>query len=141
MCVKAEATENLVQRLSLQLEQQQQFIDNLQLKAREDAKQAELDKQAELLTSEILLAEKLSKAKESMEFTVRKYVNERSEKERKEELARLSARKVDQAKEEQAIITSRKLLEEKLAKLDQVDEEKENMKRQLKALLEDKAAK
>ena len=76
-----------------------------------------------------------------MEFTVRKYVNERSEKERKEEFARLSARKVDQAKEEQAIITSRKLLEEKLAKLDQVDEEKENMKRQLKALLEDKAAK
>ena len=51
------------------------------------------------------------------------------------------SRKVDQTKEDQAIIASRKLLDEKLAKLDQVDEEKENMKRQLKALLDDKDTK
>ena len=76
-----------------------------------------------------------------MERTVRKFVNERSEKEKKEQLAMLAPKKIDLAKEDQAIIASRKLLDEKLAKLNQIDEEKEDMKRQLKALLEDKAAK
>ena len=44
VCVKAELTENLVHRLSLQLEQQQQLINNLMQKAKDDSKQAELDR-------------------------------------------------------------------------------------------------